>query len=87
MGLVDWFGLAGGLHRRMQLRNPVAGLMAGPGAARAIGAMGVARSFPTLLAVIAFATSIVPVKGSPEAEHAQPRALVGGHVVATWRAS
>jgi HPP family/Protein of unknown function, DUF len=30
-----------------------------------------------------FATSIVLVIGSPEAEPAQPRALIGGHVVAT----
>ncbi|HEY6258242.1 MAG TPA: HPP family protein [Xanthobacteraceae bacterium] len=30
-----------------------------------------------------FATSIVLVMGSPEAEPAQPRALVGGHLVST----
>jgi CBS-domain-containing membrane protein len=35
------------------------------------------------LVIIPFATSIVLVIGSPEAEAAQPRALVGGHVVAT----
>ena len=35
------------------------------------------------LAVIPFATSIVLVIGSPEAEPAQPRALIGGHLVAT----
>jgi CBS-domain-containing membrane protein len=35
------------------------------------------------LAVIPFATSIVLVIGSPDAEPAQPRALIGGHVVAT----
>jgi hypothetical protein len=39
------------------------------------------RVFP--LVVIPFATSIVLVIGSPEAEPAQPRALVGGHIVAT----
>jgi CBS-domain-containing membrane protein len=32
---------------------------------------------------IPFATSIVLVIGSAEAEPAQPRALIGGHVVAT----
>jgi CBS-domain-containing membrane protein len=32
---------------------------------------------------IPFATSIVLVMGSPEAEPAQPRALIGGHLVAT----
>ena len=30
-----------------------------------------------------FATSIVLVMGSPETEAAQPRALIGGHLVAT----
>lgn len=40
-----------------------------------------ASHFP--LDVIPFATSIVRVIGSPEAEPAQPRALIGGHVVAT----
>ena len=33
--------------------------------------------------IIPFATSIVLVIGSPEAEPAQPRALIGGHIVAT----
>jgi CBS-domain-containing membrane protein len=32
---------------------------------------------------IPFATSIVLVMGSPDVEAAQPRALVGGHIVAT----
>jgi CBS-domain-containing membrane protein len=32
---------------------------------------------------IRFATSIVLVMGSPEAEPAQPRALAGGHLIAT----
>jgi CBS-domain-containing membrane protein len=35
------------------------------------------------LVIIPFATSIVLVIGSPEAEPAQPRALIGWHVVAT----
>lgn len=38
-------------------------------------------AFP--LIVIPFATSIVMVMGSPDAEPAQPRALIGGHLVAT----
>jgi CBS-domain-containing membrane protein len=33
------------------------------------------------LVIIPFATSIVLVIGSPEAEPAQPRALIGGHAV------
>ena len=38
-------------------------------------------AFP--LVAIPFATSIVLVLGSPNAEPAQPRALVGGHLVST----
>ena len=58
--------------------------MAGLGAALAIGGMewlAVASHYP--LVIIPFATSIVLVIGSPEAEPAQPRALIGGHIVAT----
>jgi CBS-domain-containing membrane protein len=63
-------------------RNILAGAVAGLGGAIAIGAMewfSLAAHYP--LAVIPFATSIVLVIGSPEAEPAQPRALIGGHVV------
>jgi CBS-domain-containing membrane protein len=63
-------------------RNILAGAVAGLGAAIAIGIMewfSVAAHYP--LAVIPFATSIVLVIGSPEAEPARPRALIGGHVV------
>jgi CBS-domain-containing membrane protein len=69
-----------GLH----LKRMVVGAVAGLGAAIAIGAMewfSFAAHYP--LAVIPFATSIVLVIGAPDAEPAQPRALVGGHVVAT----
>jgi len=62
----------------------IAGTIAGAGAAIAIGVMewlSLASRFP--LAVIPFATSIVLVIGSPDAEPAQPRALIGGHVVST----
>lgn len=38
-------------------------------------------SFP--LFAVPFATSIVLVMGSPEAEPARPRALIGGHLVST----
>jgi CBS-domain-containing membrane protein len=41
----------------------------------------VRAAFP--LVAIPFATSIVTVLGSPKAEPAQPRALVGGHLVST----
>jgi CBS-domain-containing membrane protein len=62
----------------------LAGAVAGLGAAIAIGVMewfSVNGHFP--LAIIPFATSIVLVIGSPDAEPAQPRALIGGHVVST----
>lgn len=54
------------------------------GGAVAIGLMQVLSehaAFPLFL--IPFATSIVLVMGSPDAEPAQPRALLGGHLVST----
>lgn len=80
----DWLRRASEAIRRNDHRNILAGMVAGVGAAIAIGGMewfSVASHYP--LAVIPFATSIVLVIGSPEAEPAQPRALIGGHVVAT----
>jgi len=68
--------------RGLSLENAVAGAVAGLGAALAIGIMewfSLASRHP--LAAIPFATSIVLVLGAPEAEPAQPRALIGGHVV------
>ncbi|MBR0696856.1 HPP family protein [Bradyrhizobium lablabi] len=63
-------------------RDLIAGTVAGLGGAIAIGTMewfSVSAHYP--LAAIPFATSIVLVVGSPEVEPAQPRALIGGHVV------
>jgi CBS-domain-containing membrane protein len=74
---LDWRRLARG-------RNVVEAGVAGLGAAIAIGGMewfSLASRYP--LVIIPFATSIVLVIGSPEAEPAQPRALIGGHIVAT----
>ncbi|MCC8966944.1 HPP family protein [Bradyrhizobium sp. Pear76] len=74
----DWMALIG----RGSRRELVAGTVAGIGAAIAVGTMewcSVAAGYP--LAVIPFATSIVLVMGSPEAAPAQPRALIGGHLV------
>jgi CBS-domain-containing membrane protein len=54
------------------------------GAAVAIGMMellAARTTFPLLF--VLFATSIVLVMGSPEAEPAEPRALVGGHLLST----
>jgi CBS-domain-containing membrane protein len=81
---LDWRTAATGAFRGISLRNALPGAVAGLGAAIAIGAMelfSVGTHYP--LAVIPFATSIVLVIGSSEAEPAQPRALIGGHVVAT----
>ena len=65
-------------------RTLKAGAIAGLGAALAIGVMELLSAklnYP--LAVIPFATSIVLVIGSPDAVPAQPRALIGGHLVST----
>jgi CBS-domain-containing membrane protein len=52
------------------------------GGAAAIGAMEGFSAFSEFpLASIPFATSIALVMGSPEAPPAQPRALIGGHLV------
>ena len=57
------------------------------GAAGGAAAIGLMEALSTRIAMplvaIPFATSIVLVMGSPEVDAAQPRALVGGHVVAT----
>ncbi len=80
----DWLQAASDAIRSNDHRNALAGAVAGLGAAIAIGIMewfSLASHFP--LFIIPFATSIVLVIGSPEAEPAHPRALIGGHVVAT----
>ena len=85
MGELNETGLAAALAEgdlRNDHRNVVAGAVAGLGGAIAIGVMELfsfAAHYP--LAVIPFATSIVLVIGSPDVEPAQPRALIGGHVV------
>ena len=78
----DWWRTALSAMSGNDHRNVRAGAVAGLGGAIAIGAMewfSVAAHYP--LAVIPFATSIVLVIGSPDVEPAQPRALIGGHVV------
>ena len=83
--MLDWkrFHL---LRDRLHLdRNRLLAVLAGAaGGAVAIGimeALSVTTEFP--LMTIPFATSIVLVLGSPAAEPAQPRALVGGHLLST----
>jgi CBS-domain-containing membrane protein len=80
----DWRRAVRDIWRRTDRRSLAAVAVAGLGAATAIAAMewlSLTSHYP--LAVIPFATSIVLVIGSPEAEPAQPRALIGGHVVST----
>jgi CBS-domain-containing membrane protein len=66
---------------RLKGRWPV--MLAGAaGGAAAIGMMEWFSAFSEFpLASIPFATSIVLIMGSPVAEPAQPRALVGGHLI------
>lgn len=71
-------------YRGLERRHAIHGAAAGVGGALAIGVMEWASQLSdTPLGAIPFATSIVLVMGSPEAEPAQPRALIGGHVVST----
>src|SRR5712692_309572 len=66
---------------RPQLLAILAGAAGGAIAIGSMEAFSIERAFP--LFAIPFATSIVTVLGSPKAEPAQPRALVGGHLVST----
>jgi CBS-domain-containing membrane protein len=56
-------------------------ILAGAVAIGGMEMLSAATAFP--LAAIPFATSIVLVLGSPDAGPAQPRALIGGHLVST----
>src|SRR5258708_1634433 len=54
------------------------------GGAAAVGLMEAASTYSSFpLSYIPFATSIVVVMGSPDAPPAQPRALIGGHLIST----
>jgi len=73
-------------ERKPSSGMPSSGIMiaGAAGAAIAILLMEVLSERATLpLLFVPFATSIVLVMGSPEIEAAQPRALIGGHLVAT----
>jgi CBS-domain-containing membrane protein len=59
----------------------LAGAVGGAVAIAVMEAFSIRRDFP--LWAIPFATSIVTVLGSPEARSARPRALIGGHLIAT----
>jgi CBS-domain-containing membrane protein len=82
--ILDWQGIVKRARRRIGPTNIPEAAAAGLGAAFAIGGMewsSLISHYPLML--IPFATSIVLVMGSPETEPAQPRALIGGHLVAT----
>ncbi len=66
---------------RAQLLAIAAGAAGGAIAIASMEALSMRTAFP--LMAIPFATSIVTVLGSPRAEPAQPRALIGGHLIST----
>jgi CBS-domain-containing membrane protein len=61
--------------------STLAGAAGGAAAIAAMELVSERAAFPLLF--VPFATSIVLVMGSPEIDAAQPRALIGGHLVAT----
>ena len=69
------------MFNRAQYIAIVAGATGGAIAIASMEAFSVSTAFP--LMAIPFATSIVTVLGSPKAEPAQPRALIGGHLIST----
>ena len=60
----------------------IAGAIGGAVAVATMVFLSIDAAFP--LVFIPFATSIVTVLGSPKAEPAQPRALIGGHLISTF---
>lgn len=80
----NWRKSVSAHYAKIGERRLAVGLIAGVGAALAIGSMEwLSAEFLYPLAVIPFATSIVLVIGSPQLPAAQPRALIGGHIVST----
>jgi CBS-domain-containing membrane protein len=67
--------------KRTHLLAVTAGAAGGALAIATMEAFSVRTAFP--LVAIPFATSIVLVLGTPKAEPAQPRALIGGHLIST----
>jgi len=76
----DQYRLINMLHRPRFLTIAV-GAAGGAVAIAGMQAFSAMAAFP--LMAIPFATSIVLVLGSPKAEPAQPRALIGGHLLST----
>jgi CBS-domain-containing membrane protein len=69
------------MFERGQLLAILAGAVGGAIAIASMEAFSTSTAFP--LMAIPFATSIVTVLGSAKAEPAQPRALIGGHLIST----
>ena len=68
---------------RSQYLAIFAGATGGAIAIASMEAFSIRSEFP--LMAIPFATSIVTVLGSPKAEPAQPRPLIGGHLISSSR--
>src|SRR5215470_17285322 len=64
-----------------ELWKVIAGAVGGAVAVALMEPLSAGGCYP--LFAIPFATSIVVVMGAPDAEPAQPRALVGGHLIST----
>jgi len=71
--------MIGRMIPRAKLWAVLAGSAGGTAAIAAMEMFSTRTEYP--LVAIPFATSIVLVMGSPKAEPAQPRALIGGHLV------
>jgi CBS-domain-containing membrane protein len=67
------------MHKETTAGYVVAGATGGAVAIGVMELMSQHTAFPLMF--VPFATSIVLVMGTPDAEPAQPRALVGGHLV------
>jgi CBS-domain-containing membrane protein len=69
------------MFNRIQILAILSGAAGGAIAIGSMEAFSATTAFP--LVAIPFATSIVTVLGAPKADPAQPRALIGGHLVST----
>jgi CBS-domain-containing membrane protein len=69
------------MRKEVTPAHVVAGAAGGSVAIALMHLLSEQAAFPLVL--VPFATSIVLVMGTPDAEPAQPRALVGGHLIAS----
>jgi CBS-domain-containing membrane protein len=79
--LFEGLSLQASSEHKIRAAVMVAGAIGGAIAIALMELLSERAAFPLLF--VPFATSIVLVMGSPEIEAAQPRALVGGHLIAT----